>query len=71
MRAPCLRHVRASTAFAADLLGDEVDEFAGFDLFGEIVAHPGNQGDFVGFNGGQYDDTGFKFVFEFVERFAQ
>jgi hypothetical protein len=40
-----LRHVGTPAALAADLLGDEVDQFAGLELAGQIGGDAGDQAD--------------------------
>ena len=72
IRTTSLCEVWATTAFAADLLGDVVDDFAGFDFAGEIFGHAGEQGDFIGgHDAGKDDDGGAEFVFQAVHGVAQ
>ena len=72
IRTTSLCEVWATTAFAADLLGDVVDDFAGFDFTGEVFGDTGEQRDFIrGDDAGEHDDGGAEFVFQTVHGVAQ
>jgi hypothetical protein len=65
--APC----PAAAALAADLLGDEVDQFAGLELAGQVGGDAGDQADLAVAGAGQHDGGALQLVLELVQRLAQ
>jgi hypothetical protein len=68
---PGLRHVRPPATLAAHLLGDEVDQFSGLELAGEIGGDAGDQADLAFATAGQHDSGALQLVLELVQRLAQ